>query len=109
MANLGQMKPRLALENGHLGQFKFQAAEGIREDGPLLSVWDVNCKGNPCWFDGEQSFIIPGGAQQIAELRALVQQVDNKVPLHPKNGVFKMHAWEPNDSSVFARPGKTDE
>ena len=106
MANLGQVRPNLALENGLLGRFTFQAADGIREDGPLLSVFDVNSKGNPCWFDGEQSFILPGGAEQIKELRALIQKVANKVPMHVKNGVFKMRAWTTDDESVFARHGQ---
>ena len=108
MPNIGQVRPELALENGLLGRFTFQAADGIREDGPLLAVSDVNSKGNPAWFDGERSYIIPGAAQELAELRALVQRVENKVPLHLKNGVFKMRAWATEASSVFARPGKKD-
>ncbi len=105
MANMGQVKPRLLLENGVLGNFTFQAADGIREDGPLLAVSEVNAQGNPTWFDGEQSFIIPGGAQELSQLRALIQQVTMKVPLHLKNGVFKLHAWEPEAAALFARPG----
>ena len=117
MPNIGKLKPQLLLENGALGNFPYQVADGIRENGPLLAVSDVNAKGNPTWFDGEKSYIIPGGAPQVQELRNLIQQVQLKVPLHLKNGVFKMHAWEPNMANlqpppaqpaeaVFARPGK---
>ena len=105
MANLGQVKPKLMLENGLLGHFTFQAADGIRENGPLLAVSDVNAKGNPAWFDGEQSFILPGTATEISELRRLIKKMNNKVPLHLKNGVFKMRAWRPEPEAVFARPG----
>ena len=38
MANLGQVKPRLLLENGLLANFTFQAADGIRENG-----WSTSC------------------------------------------------------------------
>ena len=105
MANLGQVRPSLLLENGLLGQFTFQAADGIRENGPLLAVSEVNAKGNATWFGGERSYIIPGAAKQLGALRALVQQVDNKIPLHLKNGVFKLKAWTPDgESSGFPRP-----
>ena len=62
MANLGQKRPQLLLENGALGKFTFQTADGIRPGGPLLAVSEVNAKGNPAWFDGERSYILPGGA-----------------------------------------------
>ena len=75
MANLGQVRPRLMMENGFLGQFTFQAADGIRESGPLLSVSEVNSKGNPGWFDGEDSFILPDSAPELAALREIVQKI----------------------------------
>ena len=106
MANLGQVRPRLLLENGIMADFTFQAAEGIRENGPLLAVSEVNAKGNPAWVDGERSYILPGGCKEIAELRALVAKMERKIPLHLKNGVFKLKAWQPDTSSVFAGPGK---
>ena len=76
-----------------MGQFTFKAAEGIRPSGPLLSVSQVNARGIPTWFDGDRSYILPGNPTEIAALRALVQKVENKVPLHLKNGVFKLRAW----------------
>ena len=105
MANIGQMRPDLLLENGLVGQLTFQAADGIREDGPLLAVSEVNARGNPAWFDGERSFILPGDAPQVATMRSLVQQVAQKVPLHLKNGVFKMRAWQAGNNAGFPRPG----
>ena len=105
MANLGQVRPRLLLENGLKGQFTFQAADGIREEGPLLSVSEVNAKGNPTRFDGERSYILPSDSLQLSQLRALVQQVPAKIPLHLRNGVFKLRAWEPEAEALFARPG----
>ncbi len=52
MENLGKVRPRLALENGMIGQFTFQAAHGIKDTRPLLAVSEVNQKGNPTRFDG---------------------------------------------------------
>ena len=71
----------------------------------MLAVSEVNAKGNPAWFDGERSYILPGGAPEISELRTIVQKVQHKVPLHLKNGVFKMHAWQPDGQAGFPRPG----
>ena len=103
MANLGQLRPKLLLENGTQGQFTFQAAEGIRKNGPLLSVAEINHRGHPAWFDGERSYILPSTAREIAALRKMVQQVKDKVPLHVKNGVFKLRAWQ--DPSGFTGQG----
>ena len=105
MANIGQVRPELYLENRMRGKFTFQAADGIRESGPLFAVSEVNARGNPAWFDGERSFIIPGDAPQVVALRNLIQQIPKKVPLHLKNGVFKMKAWHPGTDAGFPRPG----
>ena len=104
MANLGQMRPELLLENGIKGTFTFQAADGIRKNGPLLSVAEINQRGHPAWFDGEKSYILPSSATEISALRRLVAQVKSKVPLHMKNGVFKLRAWQDPDAG-FTGPG----
>ena len=107
MPNIGQVKPQLLLENMMQGNFNFQVADGIREDGPLLAVSAVNAKGNPAWFDGEKSYILPGNSVELQAIRALISKVSNKVPLHLKNGVFKMKAWQANStSSSFPRQGR---
>ena len=46
-------------------RFTIQAAEGIREDGQMMAVSEVNSKGNPTWFDGEKSFILAGGSPEV--------------------------------------------
>ena len=66
---------------------------------------EVNAKGNATRFDGERSYILPGSAPEVNELRAMIQKVQLKVPLHLKNGVFKMHAWQPEAGALFTRPG----
>ena len=106
MPNIGQVKPELLLETGILGRFTFQAAEGIREDGPLLAVSEVNSKGNPTWFDGEKSFILAGGSPEVERIRSLIQDYESKVPLHLRNGVFKMKAWEADSVEGFRGQGK---
>ena len=71
----------------------------------MLAVSEVKAKGNPTWFDGERSYIIPGTAKELGALRAMIQKVDHKIPMHLKNGVFKLKAWTPNaESSGFPRP-----
>ena len=105
MANLGQVRPRLMMENGFLGRFTFQAADGIRKEGPLLAVSEVNAKGNPAWFDGQNSYILAGGSPEVEKLRSLIQDYGSKIPLHLKNGVYKLKAWAPNDPAGFPRPG----
>ena len=60
-------------------------------------------EGNPGWFDGEQSFILPKNTPELAEIRRLIHQASNKFPLHLSNGVFTMKTWQ---AEGFARPGK---
>ena len=66
---------------------------------------EINQRGHPAWFDGEKSYIIPGSAQEVSALRSLVKQVANKVPLHVKNGVFKLRAWQSDSESGFTGQG----
>ena len=106
MANIGQMKPELLLESGLLGRFCFQAADGIREDGPLLAVSEVNARGNPTWFDGERCYILAGGSPEVEEIRRKIQEYESKIPLHLKGGVFKLKAWQAESAEGFHGQGK---
>ena len=55
-------------------------------------------------FDGENSYIIPGrNSPIVAKIRQLVQDVQGKVRLYRKNGVYTMKAWKPKP--VFTRRG----
>ena len=103
--NRGQMRPTLLLETGHLGSFTFQETDVVK---PLLAVSDLNAKGNACFFDGSQSFILPKGAKELQAIRALVQKVDDKIPMHLSNGTFKLRTWEPESQKPkppFRRQG----
>merc|ERR1712079_138998 len=76
--NLGQFTARRTLANGLLSATKFQAAE-IRK--PLLAVSGLNDKGNPVWFDHDQtggSFIIPKGTPELQQIRKLIAQMKSK-------------------------------
>ena len=98
MRNNGQMEPKLLLEPGFVGNFKFQETETRK---PLLAVCDVNAKGNPVVFDGKgRSYVIAGSDPLVEELRALIQKIQAKIPLHLSNGVFTMKSW---DLSGFPR------
>ena len=87
------MRPRLLLETGQLGNFTFQNTEKVKK--PLLSVSDVNSKGNIGFFDGHNSSLIAGTPEEMEELRRLVSRIQNKVPLHYINGTYKLKAWQP--------------
>ena len=81
---------------------KFQAGD-IRK--PLLAVSTSNAKGNPVWFDGERSYVIPGSASQLPEIRNLIRQIEAKIRLHLENGVFKMRTYKV-PKGPFVGPGK---
>ena len=102
MPNQGQMKPRLLLETGHLGNFTIQNVDPVKK--PLLAVSDVNEKGNIGFFDGHNSSLICGTAEEMAALRKLVASIKTKVPLHYSNGTYKMKAWQPE--APFRRQGR---
>ena len=92
MKNQGEMSPLMVLESGQTGAVKFQAAD-VRK--PLLAVSSCNKKGNPVWFDSDESFIITGSSPEVKQIRALIQQIKNKVRLHQKNGTYIMKSWAP--------------
>ena len=99
--NQGQLSISMILEGGREGRFTFQAAP-VRK--PLLAVSSVNDKGNMVIFDGESSYIIPGGATAaVTQIRKIVEDLPGKVKLHRKNGVYTMKAWQPKP--VFSRRG----
>jgi len=90
ISNLGQMEPLLRLENGSVGKITFQGAQ-VRK--PLLSVSDVNKKGNVVMFDGVGSYIIPGTAPELKDIRRLIDKITGKIKLQARNGVYTMKAW----------------
>ena len=97
----------MVVESGDVGNIVFQAAE-VRK--PLLSVWSVNQKGNPVWFDGELSYIVAKNAECLSAVRKMLQEIPNKIPLHNQNGVFTMKAWRKpvnsDKNTPFHGPGK---
>ena len=105
IADRGEMKPRLLLETGAMGTFTFSETDARK---PLLAVGDCNKKGNTVWFDGHQSFVIPAGAPQLEQIRALIREVAGKVPLKWENNIFTMKTWQPEPESErpFVRPEK---
>ena len=102
IANQGQFAAPMRLEDGRLTNSTYQAAV-VRK--PLMAVSSVNDKDNLVLFDKQGSFIIPGGNKAlVAQIRALVNKVPDKVQLHRKNGVFHMKAWKLKPA--FARQGR---
>ena len=101
MPNKGEMDTELDLETGGSGSIVFQAAPARK---PFLAVSKVNAKGNPVLFDGHQSYIVPGSAPEVAEIRRLIQRIPGKISLHLKNGVYTMKAWQ--KTGLLGRPGQ---
>ena len=101
MPNLGEMKLDMVLESGDDGALTMQAAD-VRK--PLLAVSALNKKGNPVWFDNDQSFIIPSTAENLAKVRQLIKSIKNQIPLHPTNGVYTMRGWK--RTRPFQGPGR---
>ena len=89
--NKGEMVPTFLIETGALAQVKLQDGE-VRK--PLLAVSDVNGKGNPCWFDGNKSYVLRKGSPLLQEIRDLIAKVQAKIPMHLKNGTYIMKTWK---------------
>ena len=95
------MKFDTVVETGDTGSLTVQAAD-VRK--PLLAVSSLNRKGNPVWFDNQQSFVIPATARNLAAIRKMIKEIPNKIPLHTENGVYKMKAWR--KTGPFQGPGR---
>ena len=97
------------LPNGQAGVVRFQGA-AIRK--PLLSVSGSAAKGNLTLFDQEEfggGCVIPAGSPELQELRAIVQNAKNPLPLQLRGSTYHMKNWvvrttEP--ASGFHRQGK---
>ena len=99
MANEGEFSTVSVLESGDSGRLNYQAAK-VRK--PLCAVSTLNRKGNPCWFDGEQSHIIPAKCPELNQIRALIAKATGKIPMHLDKGIFKMKTWvKPENVSPF--------
>ena len=90
--NEGQFSPQALLESGAIGKFNYAVAK-IRK--PFCAVSDLNGKGNPCWFDGELSNILPSNCPQLPEIRRLIAEATDKIPMHLEQGTYKIHTWVP--------------
>ena len=102
--NLGQLEAKRMLPNGCVGSVKFQGAN-VRK--PLLAVSSLNDKGNPVWFDHDQtggSFIIPGSAPELLQIRALIKQVEARVRMDRKGGIFQLRNWTMPPPTLPAAP-----
>ena len=79
--------------------------QGAKVRKPLLAVSGVIDKGNMVVFDGSGSFILPNSCAGVASVRKAIKGFQGRIPLHTKNGVFVLRAWEPEDrpSTEFRR------
>ena len=81
--------------------------QGAKVRKPLLAVSGVIDKGNIVVFDGSGSFILPNTCAGVASVRKAFTEVQGRVPLHAKNGVFVLQTSEPEDKlpTGFSRRG----
>ena len=73
----------------------------------LVAVSDTADKGNPCFFDGEEhggGCVIPGHAPELAMIRQLVNQIQDRIRLERQGGVYLMRNWHMD--GPFAGQGK---
>ena len=98
---MAEIITEVLLENGGIGRLPFAAAD-IRK--PLLAVSDCNKRGNPVWFDNEDSFIIPAQALELPAIRKAIAAVKKKIQLHLDNGTFKLRNWT-KPATPFQGPG----
>ena len=103
MKNEGQINPRAVLETGVSGSFSYAAAD-VRK--PLMAVSACNAKGNACWFDGQDSHILPKTCPQLAKIRKLIAEASGKIPVHFENGVYCLHTWVEPDECPFQGQGR---
>ena len=94
-------------ETGVAAKFRYQGAK-VRK--LLLSVTNINRKGNIVVFDGDDSALVPASAPELTEIRKLMQQAQTRIPFHPKNWVFVMKTWKvpnaPESKGTFRRQGR---
>ena len=84
--NLGEMKFAMVVETGDTGSLTVQAAD-VRKQ--LLAVSSLNRKGNPVWFDNQQSFVIPATARNLAAIRKMIKEIPNKIRSIQKTACIK--------------------
>ena len=104
--NEGEFDALAMVETGAKAKVTFQSAR-VRK--PLVAVSSLVDKGNLAVFDGE-SYILPGSAPEVAEIRKLISQISGKIPMHRDKGVYKMKNWkvprEQSPSQGFTRQGR---
>ena len=101
--NEGEFDALAMVQSGAKAKVTFQAAQ-VRQ--PLVAVSNLVDKGNMSVFD-QESFILPGSAPEVAEIRRLIRQVKGKIPMYREKGVYKMRNWKlPSKTEGFTRPGK---
>ena len=91
--NLGQFRARRMTTQGVRAGFQFQAAK-VRK--PLVAVSATADKGNPCFFDSEEhggGCVIPSHAPELAMIRQLVNQIQDRIRLERQRGVYLMRNW----------------
>ena len=60
---------------------------------PLAAVSGITHKNNLVLFDQEGSFIAPGDAPEVKQIRKLIKQVKDKIVLYEDKGVYLMPFW----------------
>ena len=60
---------------------------------PLMAVSGCTSRGNLVLFDGEGSFVAPGGNAEAEKIQKLIRQIKGRIGLEEERGVFLMPVW----------------
>ena len=98
IVNRGQRHVRLRL-GGAQGPRVKATIQDAAVRRPILSVGDSESAGNMLIFDQQESAILPKGAPEIAQIRALLKKVASRLTMVKERNTYKLDAWvEPADS-----------
>ena len=101
LPNKGQRNVRMKLgaPNGKPAHIKFQEAKVRRA---ILSVGESTEAENMSVFGKVQSVMLPRGAPEIPQIRALIRQALSKLVMEKEKNTFYLNAWV--DTSKGSRP-----
>ena len=98
MDNLGELTKKVRTERHGDGDISSRVAfQGANVRKPFACSVRSDDKGNIVVFDGSGSFILANSWAGVASVSKAITGVQGRVPMHGKNEVFVLRAWEPED------------
>ena len=104
--NLGELTVKVSTERHGGGDISSRMTfQGALVRKTLLAASGVLDKITFVVFDESGSFMLPNSRAGVAAVRKAITEVQGRIPLHAKNGVFLLRTWEPEarPSTDFSR------